>query len=96
MRKLSCEWSIYLTVFAFILCPGWNILFLVIGRENFNANNLLEDIRLAVFITTIVWLIYGVACLLASPLRDVSAEESWKPSEDFHIEVSEDENQDVT
>ena len=96
MRRLSCDWPIYLTVFAFILCPMWNIFFVVLGPEKFNAKNFLEDIRVAVFVTTIVWLIYGVACLLAKPLRDPSEEEPWKPGEDFHIEVSKDENQDVT
>lgn len=95
MRKLSCDWPIYLTVFAFGIFPGpgWHFLIMVINFESFNAKDLFEDIRLGVVATTMIWFIYGIACLLAKPLHDVSSEEPWKPSNDFHIDVSKGDKQ---
>ena len=77
MRKLSCEWPIGLTVFAFIF-P----FFYVLDRKEF-----VEEVRCAVACTIIIWFIYGVACLFARPLRDISKKKPWRPSKDFHTQT---------
>ncbi|TKJ34662.1 MAG: hypothetical protein CEE38_17485 [Planctomycetes bacterium B3_Pla] len=60
----------------------------------FNGEEFFGKILSAAFLTIATWFIYGVACLLASPLRDMSAEEPWKPSEGFQIGVSKDTQKD--
>lgn len=101
MRRLSYKWPVWITVLAFAL-PGFYIYYRVLKPTIFgtpmifNGEEFLGKVLAAVFFSIIAWFIYGIACLLTSPLRDVSAEEPWKPSNDFHIEINKDENQDVT
>ncbi len=92
MRKLSYKWPVWLTLFA--AAPPVFYVYHRIGKpEIFSATELAEKVVGAVGIALIVWLVYGVACLLASPLRDTSKEKPWKPSEDFHIEIHKDEGE---
>lgn len=87
MRKLDHTVPLWLTIFAFLLCPAWNLYFMIIGSSPLGLAQILDEIRVAGFIAVVAWLIYGIACLLARPLRDTSAEEPWTPSEDFHIDI---------
>lgn len=64
MRKLSCKWPVYLTLFAF-LPPVFYVWFRIGKPEIFDADQLAQKIVAAVAMAMIVWLIYGVACLLA-------------------------------
>ncbi len=93
MRTLSCEWPLYLTAAAFVLLPGCEVLDYCLGTDYATLSGLLEQVRVAFGITTIIWIVYLVACLVARPLRDVSAEKPWKPRDDFHIEIKNDEDQ---
>jgi len=80
-------------VFAFVFLPGCEVLGYCSGSDLFTLKDLLGQVKLAFDITAIVWVIYLIACLISPPLRDVSAEEPWKPSKDFHIEVSKGDEQ---
>ena len=64
MRKLSCKWPVTLTHLAAL--PSVFYVFFRIGKpEMFDADQLAQKIVVAVAMAMIVWLIYGVACLLA-------------------------------
>ena len=64
MRKLSCKWPVYLTLFAF-LPPVFYVWFRIGKPEIFNPTQLMEKVVGAGVIAMIVWLVYGVASLLA-------------------------------
>ena len=87
MRKLSLKWPVWLTVFA-LLSPAFYVIFRIGKPEIFHANELVEKVVGSIGIVLIVWFSYGIACLLAKPLRDTSQEKPWKPGDDFHIEVN--------
>jgi len=86
MRKLSRKWPVYLTLFA-IAPPAFYVFFRIGKPEIFNNTELAEKVAATVVLVILTWFIYGIACLLASPLRDTSAEKPWKPNEDFNIDV---------
>lgn len=93
MRKLSCKWPLWLTLFAFAQ-PVFYVFFRIGKPQIFNTSELAEKILAAVVLTILIWFIYGIACLLTSPLRDTSDEKPWKPNENFHIEVNKDKGED--
>lgn len=71
MRKLSCKWPVYLTLFAFAP-PAFYVFFRAGRPEIFNADQLAQKVVGAVGLAIIVWLIYGVACLFAAPIADTT------------------------
>lgn len=73
MRKLSYKWPVWMTIFAFSM-PGFYIFFRIGKPQIFHVTELVEKVVGAVFITIIVWLGYGVACLFASPVSETSEE----------------------
>lgn len=82
MRKLSCKWPVWSTVFSVAL-PVFYVLHRIGKPQIFRVEELAEKVVAAVGCTMITWFIYGVACLFARPLRDISKEEPWRPSKDF-------------
>ena len=86
MRKLSHKWPMYLILFA-IAPPVFYVFFRIGKPEIFNTTELIEKVAAAVVFVILTWFFYGIACLLASPLSETSAEKPWKPNEDFHIDV---------
>lgn len=88
MRKLSCKWPIWLTLFA-VSAPVFYVLFRVGKPEIFNTTELGEKVLGAIGIAAIVWLFYGIACLMATPLCDTSTKKPWKQSDGIHIETRE-------
>ena len=69
MRKLSCKWPVWMTLFAFSM-PIFYVFFRAGHPKIFNADELLGKVFAAVFFTVIIWLVYGIACLFA-PSRTV-------------------------
>lgn len=66
MWKLSYKWPMYLTLLSFAM-PAFYAFFRVGRPEIFDRVEFVGKVVAAVFFTIIGWLVYGVACLLASP-----------------------------
>ena len=64
MRKLSCKWPVCMTVLVF-LSPVFYVLHRIGKPEIINDMRFIEKVVVAVVLAIIVWLVYGVACLLA-------------------------------
>jgi len=63
MRKLSPKWPVWLTLLVF-LRPVFYI-FHAANLGTFSTDHFLQKLVVAVATAIIIWLIYGVACLLA-------------------------------
>ena len=87
MRKVSCKAYVYVNIFIWFWFVGMELIPLLLGNNFIGIKGILGQIQIAIYITLLSCLIYGIACLLAKPLRDTSNEEPWKPSKDFHIDV---------
>ena len=87
MRKVSCKPYVYVNIFIWFWFVGMELIPLLLGNSFIGIKGILGQIQVAAYITLLSCLFYGIACLLAKPLRDPSAEEPWKPSENFHIDV---------
>lgn len=92
MRKLSCKWPLWLTLFAFAQ-PVFYVFFRIGKPEIFNTMELANKAAGGLGIAIIVWLVYGVACLFASPKSDTPAKSS-QSSGDFQTEIDEDKAKD--
>lgn len=62
MRKLSCKWPLWLTIFGF-LPPIFYLFFR--KAEIFSSTEFAQQVLSGVFISIIVWVVYGIACLFA-------------------------------
>lgn len=71
MRKLSCKWPLWFTLLAFAQ-PVFYVFFRIGKPQIFNTSELAEKILVAVVLTVIIWLVYGIACLLAAPNADTT------------------------
>jgi diadenosine tetraphosphate (Ap4A) HIT family hydrolase len=63
MRKLSCKWPFWLTLIGFsrpIFYVFWGVVY-----ETFSPTEFAQKFFGAVFISIIVWVVYGIACLFA-------------------------------
>ncbi len=89
MRKLSCKWPVWLTVFSIAL-PVFYVLHRIGKPQIFRGDEFAEKVVAAVGCTMITWFIYGVTCLFARPLRDISKEKPWRPSKDFSYRETKD------
>ncbi len=91
MRKLSYKWPVWLTVFAIAL-PIFYVFHRIGTPQIFSDEEFTEKVVAAVGCTIITWFIYGIACLFTRPIRNISKEEPWRPSKDFHIEINKDDD----
>jgi len=76
MRMRSCKLPVWLTVFAF-LQPAFYVMFRVNKLEIFNWGELGEYVLDAVLVTIVIWLFYGIFCLVATPSQSASTGKSW-------------------
>ena len=83
VRKLSCKWPLRITALAFAM-PAFYIFHRLGKPDIFSPSELAEKVIVVVAWTMLTWLIYGVGCLFARPLRDTSVERPWKPNKDGH------------
>jgi hypothetical protein len=76
MRMRSCKLPVWLTVFAF-LQPAFYVMFRVNKLEIFNWGELGEYVLDAVLVTIVIWLFYGIFCLVATRSQSASTGISW-------------------
>ena len=79
MRMRSCKLPVWLTVFVF-LRPAFYVLFRVNKLEIFNWSELGEYVLGAILVTIVIWLFYGIFCLVAKPLQGASTGKSIDPT----------------
>jgi uncharacterized membrane protein len=79
MRKLSCKWPMYLTLFVFL--PPIYYVWLRIGNpEIFNEEKFVDKVLGGLGLTIIIWLVYGVTCLLArQPNKPIEGKQNDTP-----------------
>jgi hypothetical protein len=76
MRMRSCKLPVWLTVFAF-LRPAFYVMFRVNKLEILDWGELGEHVLGAVLVTVVIWLFYGIFCLVATPSQSGSTGMSW-------------------
>lgn len=73
MRKLSFQWPIYLSLI--VLASPIMYVCISVFTLIFNLDKLAQKVLGSIPFLLIIWLVYGIACFCASPLRDTSAEQ---------------------
>lgn len=64
MRKLSCKWPVWLSIFGFLL-PIFYLYFRIGKPEIFSATGLAQRFITAITVCILSWGVYGILCLLA-------------------------------
>ena len=82
MRKLSCKWPMWFTLFAF-LPPGFYMWYRIKNPEIFNTTELANKVVGGLGLAIITWLVYGVACLLAQkPKKAIEGRQNDTPKDE--------------